>query len=364
MAVLVLPALFLLGVYLTSGQEFTRNFSLPWPHKNEEGYFLSDKQSGRWINHWSVGKPGFSSLVRFGVLEDDKSAVPSQEVLDSTLPIVKPNWREPFSVVKATWLGHATVWVDFKGFSVLTDPIFSQRASPFSWSGPRRYRPPACSVSDLPASLDAVVISHSHYDHCDLPSIIDLSDRYGSELKWFVPSGLKSWMTYNVPGASEDNVFEMEWWEEYEFQKGGSKIIFTPSDHWSRRGVFDQNKVLWGSWVIQGPEGSKVFFGGDTAYHEEAFKQIKRKFGAFDLGLIPIGAYEPRWFMQYVHVNPEESIRIHEDIGAKKSLGIHWGTFKLTYEPYLEPKAKIRELAEEKGINFTTVNIGETLFYP
>nr|ACO14801.1 N-acyl-phosphatidylethanolamine-hydrolyzing phospholipase D [Caligus clemensi] len=363
MGVVVIPALFLLGVYLTAGQEFVRDFSLPWPHKDGEGYFLSDKQNGRWVNHWSVGKPGFTSLVRFGAFEADHSNIPSKDILDSNLPVLKPNWSEPFEVIKAIWIGHATVWVDFKGFSVLTDPIFSDRASPFSWSGPKRYRPPSCSISELPDSLDAVVISHSHYDHCDLPSLIELSQRYGSDLKWFVPSGLKPWMLYNVPDTNEGNVHEMEWWEEYLFESKGFKIAFTPSDHWSRRGIFDQNKVLWGSWVIEG-KGQRVFFGGDTAYNTEAFKQIRRKYGDFDVGLIPIGAYNPRWFMQYVHINPEEAIKIHEDIGAKKSLGIHWGTFKLTYEPYLEPKSRLRELADEKGIDFFTVNIGESLLYP
>ncbi|XP_040580143.1 N-acyl-phosphatidylethanolamine-hydrolyzing phospholipase D isoform X3 [Lepeophtheirus salmonis] len=262
-----------------------------------------------------------------------------------------------------TWLGHASVWVDFEGFSVLTDPIFSERASPFSWSGPKRYRGAPCTISELPGSLNAVVISHSHYDHCDLPSLIELSSRYGTKLHWFVPSGMKSWMLDYVTGITENNVKEMEWWDEFEFQKGGFKIIFTPSDHWSRRGAFDENKVLWGSWVIEG-NGTRVFFGGDTAYNDEAFKQIKSKLGSIDLGLIPIGAYEPRWFMQYVHVNPEEAVKIHQDLGAKKSLGVHWGTFKLTYEPYLEPKSKIRELATDQGLDFTTINIGESLLYP
>ncbi|XP_040580142.1 N-acyl-phosphatidylethanolamine-hydrolyzing phospholipase D isoform X2 [Lepeophtheirus salmonis] len=352
-----------LGVYLTSGQEWTRNSSLPWPHKDEEGYFLAHKESGRWINYWSKGRPGFNSLLRFGLFEKDQSNIPSSEVLQSTLPVQKPNWSTPFRTVKATWLGHASVWVDFEGFSVLTDPIFSERASPFSWSGPKRYRGAPCTISELPGSLNAVVISHSHYDHCDLPSLIELSSRYGTKLHWFVPSGMKSWMLDYVTGITENNVKEMEWWDEFEFQKGGFKIIFTPSDHWSRRGAFDENKVLWGSWVIEG-NGTRVFFGGDTAYNDEAFKQIKSKLGSIDLGLIPIGAYEPRWFMQYVHVNPEEAVKIHQDLGAKKSLGVHWGTFKLTYEPYLEPKSKIRELATDQGLDFTTINIGESLLYP
>jgi len=299
--------------------------------------------------------------------------------LEEDLPVSKPYWLTKGEAtnnasqklggeqpgVRATWIGHATVLAEIDGHVVICDPIFSDRASFVSFAGPKRYRPPACSVDELPQKLDSVVISHTHYDHLDTQSVKDLHKRYGQNLNWYVPQGSEDYFTSS--GISESNVHPMTWWKE-ERSKEGATVAFTPSNHWSRRGLFDQNKALWGSWTIIGRNGSKFWFGGDTAY-SDVFEQIGRKFGPIDLAAIPIGAYEPRITMKYVHVNPDESVMIHNDIRSRKSLGIHWGTFKLTNEHYLEPRNKLREMVLKEGkddsgadkLQFYTVNIGGTL---
>lgn len=178
------------------------------------------------------------------------------------------------------------------GLNILTDPNFSSYAGPSKVLGIQRYRPPPCTVDKLP-EINAVCISHDHYDHLDFKTVQDLNHRFGEQLHWFVPKGLKSWMN----GRSCQNVSELEWWEEAELPKNTTnensvKFIFTPSQHWCRRSLNDENKVLWGSWTVIGPN-HRFFFAGDTGYCK-GFKQIGKKFGPFDFAAIPIGAYKPR----------------------------------------------------------------------
>ena len=246
--------------------------------------------------------------------------------MDETLPIVKPDFNFSKDELSVTWIGHATVLVRIDGITVLTDPVFSDRASPYQFVGPLRYRRAAVTVDELPA-IDAVVISHNHYDHLDSGSVESLNDRFGSDLQWFVPLGLKQWMT----DMGCVNVYESEWWQHSSLpNKPNYQFILTPAQHWSRRGLTDMNEVLWGSWTVQTPN-KKFFFAGDTGYCP-AFKQIGQKYGPFDVSAIPIGAYDPKWVMSSQHVDPEEAVQIHEDIKSKFSFGIHWGTFTLTNE--------------------------------
>jgi len=251
------------------------------------------------------------------------------------------------------------VLAEVDGAAILTDPVFSSRASLVQFAGPARYRPAACTVQDLP-KLTAVVISHNHYDHLDLNSVIDIA-KLQPECEFFVPKGLKSWMMSNTVAASK-RVHEMLWWEEKNLTNSNIKIAFTPNNHWCKRSVNDDNEVLWGSWTVIGPENS-FWFGGDTAYCE-AFKQIGDKYGPFTMAAIPIGAYQPNWFMKYQHVHPGEAVEIHKDIQSNKSLGIHWGTFKLTTEHYLEPPRLLSRYLQENNIpadKFVSVDIGQSV---
>lgn len=235
--------------------------------------------------------------------------------------------------------------------------------------GPRRYRPPACDVSQLPEDLDAVVISHSHYDHLDRTSCLALNERFGSQLHWFVPAGLASWVRGNA-GVDPENIHEMVWWQQETHPRTNATvqwITFTPANHWTRRGLFDRNKVLWGSWAVVDDSGKSFWFAGDTAY-ADVFQQIGNRFGGFDLAAIPIGAFKPRLIMRNSHVDPAEAVAIHRDVRARRSLGVHWGTFKLSLEHFLEPRAALKEALNMSGLDYGTafaaVDIGQTVIAP
>jgi L-ascorbate metabolism protein UlaG (beta-lactamase superfamily) len=253
-----------------------------------------------------------------------------------------------------TWIGHATLLVRLGGLNVLTDPHFSERASPVGFAGPKRYQPPGVALEDLP-EIHAVVISHSHYDHLDVDSVQQLHARSGGTLRFFVPLGLKPWFA----GLGIDNVTEFDWWEHAKL--GGVRFTLTPAQHWSARGLFDRNRTLWGGWAIQASDFS-FFFAGDTGYSSD-FVQIRRRLGPFDLAAIPIGAYEPRWFMRTHHVDPAEALRIHQDLGARQSLGVHWGTFEMSDEALDVPPHELAAARREAGIDaeeFVVLRVGET----
>ena len=317
-----------------------------WPqeHTDHLGRAQSFQEGGRWQNPWREGVPSISHFLfdRF-VVGRNEADIPDRSKLDETIPVKAPPWvgsPDDFvpSAARMTWLGHATVLAEVDGSTFLTDPVFSSRASAVQWWGPKRYREAACTVSQLPR-ITAVLVSHNHYDHLDLDSVRKLVEEQPS-ISWFVPSGTAQWLLSNT-ALSKENVKELVWWDEatLEGEQGTSfKMVFTPSHHWCKRSIFnDKNKSLWGSWAVIGPH-KRFWFGGDTGYCE-AFSQIGSHLGPFDMAAIPIGNYQPNWFMKHQHVHPGEAVQIHRDIGSGRSLGIHWGTFKmLSTEFYLEPR--------------------------
>jgi L-ascorbate metabolism protein UlaG (beta-lactamase superfamily) len=255
-----------------------------------------------------------------------------------------------------TWIGHATVLLQLKGNNILTDPHFSERASPVQWAGPKRVVPPGISLQELPP-IHMVVISHDHYDSLDEQTIVKLHQREGGTKTLFlVPLGFKSWFE----GLGIKRVIELDWWERHE--EADLKITAVPVQHWSKRGLSPRNKTLWAGWVIQAND-FRFFFAGDTGYAPH-FKEIGHKLGPFDLSAIPIGAYEPRWFMRNYHINPEEALQIHLDVRSKKSVAIHWGTFMLTDEPLDEPPRRLKQAIRENGRSeeeFLILKHGETI---
>jgi len=258
-----------------------------------------------------------------------------------------------------TWIGHATFLLQFAGLNILTDPQFSQRASPLSWAGPQRVVPPAIEIADLP-EIDVAVISHDHYDSLDLDSVIALSKHNQQRpLTFIVPLGMKAW--FDDLDLKTVNVVELDWSQGYTVQK----VTFTaePCQHWSKRTLFDAFERLWASFVIESGN-KKIFFAGDTGYAKH-FTEIGKKYGKFDLALLPIGAYEPRWFMKSYHVNPEEAVKIHQDINSEYSVAMHWGTFILTDEPLDEPPQKLDVALKKFNIDnsaFEVYEHGETKF--
>ena len=251
----------------------------------------------------------------------------------------------------ALWIGHSTFLINNGDLTILTDPIFSERASPLNFAGPKRLIKPVIKIKDLP-EVDVITISHNHYDHLDVNSLRKIQKKFPN-VKILVPKGdLKLLKNYNL-----NNGFEFLWWEEIIFDN--TKFIFTPAQHWSARGLRDRNKSLWGSWFIKN-EDKNIFHAGDTGYSDD-FIEIRNRLGPVDFAMIPIGAYDPQWFMSYSHVNPEEALNIAKDLDAKKSIGMHWGTFILTDEPVLEPRERLNKITNQTNINFYTVTPGNII---
>ena len=251
-------------------------------------------------------------------------------------------WRElsPDQTNYAVWIGHATFLINNGDLNILTDPIFSKRASPLGFAGPKRMIPAVMSLSDLP-KIDLVVVSHNHYDHLDIWSLKKLN-KLNSKTIFLVPIGDGK----ELIRAGIKNVYEMNWWDE--FSHSETTFSFTPVQHWSKRGLFDRNKSLWGGWFMQSKDLA-LYHAGDTGYSSD-FKVTYERLGAPDFSFIPIGAYDPRWFMKDSHVNPEEAVQIALDLNSPYSIGMHWGTFILTDEPILEPPARLKQALEDKNL--------------
>jgi N-acyl-phosphatidylethanolamine-hydrolysing phospholipase D len=254
----------------------------------------------------------------------------------------------------ATWIGHATVLMQIDGLNILTDPVFSERTSPVQFAGPKRRAPLTFKVSDLPR-IDVVVISHNHYDHLDTDSVRDLVKQAGGPPLFLVPLGVEKWFH----GQGIQSVKAMDWWDQHAVK--GVTFHFVPAHHWSSRSPFDRNASLWGGWVAKSSSFS-FYFSGDTGMGED-FAQIAKRFGRFDFSAIPVGAYEPRWFMQSQHVNPHEAVQIHKTVGSALSLGVHWGTFELTDESLDQPMVDLPLARKALGVadtDFVLFQHGET----
>jgi N-acyl-phosphatidylethanolamine-hydrolysing phospholipase D len=240
----------------------------------------------------------------------------------------------------ATWIGQSTVLIQIEGKNILTDPVWSGMIGPYSWIGSKRISEPGLRLSLLP-KIDIILISHNHFDHLDEPTILELSK--DKNIKFFVPLKVKKWFV----DKGITNVEEYDWWDEVDYKD--LKIVCTPAQHFSTRGLGDRNHTLWSGWAVFG-KSKRFYFAGDTGYCKH-FKEIGQKFGYFDLTIIPIGAYDPRRFMKYIHIDPKEALQIYQEVNGKMMLPIHWGTFKLSDEPVNEPTKMLLEYAKSKGIN-------------
>ena len=251
------------------------------------------------------------------------------------------------------WIGHSTFLIKKDGLTILTDPVFSERASPFKRLGPKRLIPPSLSIKDLPP-IDVITVSHNHYDHLDIRSLKKIS-KNNPEAFFLIPKGdIDIFKKRNI-----NNVFEFEWWQNIDLKD--HIFTFTPVKHWSARGLFDRNESLWGGWFINSKDYA-IYHAGDTGYSKD-FKETRKRLGAPKYALIPIGAYDPEWFMSASHVNPEDSVRIMKDLQAQYGIGMHWGTFTLTAEDTLEPRIRLNNAVIADGVqNFRTIVPGELVF--
>ena len=270
----------------------------------------------------------------------------------------------------ATWIGHSTVLMQFGGINLLTDPMFSERPMPVDIGlGPARTQAPGVRLPQLPR-IDLVVISHNHYDHLDQKSVVALNAQAGGPPQFVVPLGLKRW--FNEQGI--ERVVELDWWQTHAVSgpAGPVEVVLTPVKHWSARSVRDgRMQSLWGGYAVFAPD-FHFYFAGDTGYSGD-FKRTREHFrsrqGAqgFDFAAIPIGAYEPRWFMRQQHVNPEEAVHIHQDVAARASLGVHWGTFILADEAPDQPPRDLAAARLKHGLqenDFFVLAVGQTRLLP
>ena len=275
-----------------------------------------------------------------------QARLPGKAELARLFPLGRTDWdavnKPDPACTTVTWIGHASFLVSVGGATFLTDPVFSSRASPLPFVGPWRYAPLPFGVAELPP-IDFVLISHSHYDHLDLGSVLQL----GNGPVWYVGLGLGSW--FKAQGIT--NVVELDWWHSVEHRVGGSsvKVTATPSQHWSARTPFDRMTTLWCSWHVQGAHSS-FFFAGDTALCP-AFRQIRQRLGPPTVAALPIGAYLPRQFMRHHHASPQDAVEIHEDLGAQWSVGCHWGTLRQkALEHVAQPPRDLAAELARKGL--------------
>lgn len=314
-----------------------------------ETYPLTDHYDGKVFTNQNkeIEPKGFKDLLKWW-LTTKKEKWPD-EVSPPVKPI-KPIQVNPAGSMIATFVNHATYLVQMDGLNILLDPVWSERVSPLSFAGPKRVHAPGVRFEDLPA-IDVVFISHNHYDHMDSETINKLSEKFNP---LFIVA-LKNKKTVEKFGAKK--VIELDWWQEHVIDKK-TAFIMTPVQHWSSRTPFDKREALWGGLFVKGSKNS-FFFGGDTGYGPH-FKDIFKKYGEVSLALLPIGAYEPRWFMKDVHMNPEDAVLAHQDLNAKYSLGMHYGTFQLTNEG-IETPVQDLEMAKlkHKVFNFSILRAGE-----
>jgi len=273
------------------------------------------------------------------------------------IPRAAPGFDTPRAAhgeITATWIGHSTVLVQVGGLNVLTDPMWSERASPVAWAGPRRLSPPAVALAELPP-IDVALVSHDHYDHLDARTVRALADRFGDGLVWAAPVGYRRWFgRLGVRG-----VVELGWWRSASLRTGHGELRLhaLPARHWSQRNAFGGGHRSWASWALTAPSGGRVYFGGDSAYFG-GYEQIGRALGPFDVTVLPIGAYEPRWFMAGAHMDPEEAVRAYRDLGGSGAfVGVHWGGFRLTDEDPLEPPVRTRAAWRAAGLDGSNLHV-------
>lgn len=313
----------------SQAQKFTRG-QLP----------LSDHYNGKvFLNPWMTSKQfGFFDFVLMS-LEIQKATWPDFVLLKN--PEVPPATENSMDQIHYHVVNHSTVIIQMEGLNIITDPILSKRSSPVQWAGPKRVFEAVTNIDNMP-NIDVVLISHNHYDHMDVDTILQIDQKF--KPLFIVPLGNESFLRKR----GIKNVIELDWWEQHEYKK--FQFTLTPAQHFSARGLFDRNETLWGGFVVMSPLLKKVYFAGDTGY-APFFKEIRARLGSMDLSFIPIGAYEPRWFMQSMHLNPEDAVQAHLDLESGQSVGIHFGTFQLTAESIDDPPKKLAEALAQKQID-------------
>ncbi|KAF2132954.1 Metallo-hydrolase/oxidoreductase [Dothidotthia symphoricarpi CBS 119687] len=348
-------------------------------------------------NPWpSYNTTGLVSLFRTR-WSTPKNFVPVPADRDGLVEVRRPDFAVNSNGLKATWIGHASFLIETsrakgreRGLRILIDPVWSDRVGPYGVVGPVRFTPPPCAIEELP-EVDAVCISHDHYDHLDSDTLRRLNMKHNGDMRFFCGLGVKAVLTGLGAGIKAEQVTEMDWWDGIKLDQegvGSVELVSTPAQHRSGRSPWSFDSTLWVSWIVKepGPEGKKLFFAGDTGYchvtsdtqftHHDAphppcpaFKEIGDLYGPFDLALLPVGCFKPRSSLSGQHASPDDSLAIHKDVKSKKSIGMHYGTFRgafsAAYEPVTEPPERWKNGAEAMGLKWGEevglCDIGETV---
>ena len=296
-------------------------FKNPWPGYEDRGLFD--------VLKWSVWD-------RIRGKKPDKKDSYDFPVFENNGKYLRTNTTE----TTVTWIGHTSFLIQLDGVNILLDPVFSDRSSPVQWAGPKRYVKPGLRFEDLP-EIDLVIISHDHYDHLDKNTI----EQLGNKPFYLIPLGVGDFFR----GMKIDQFEEKDWGDSLTFNK--LEIICTPAQHFSGRRGYDKDRTLWASWVIKG-KSVTIYFGGDSGYFP-GFVEIGEQYGPFDMAILPIGAYLPRWFMSPMHMDPADAVQAYIDLKADIFIPSHWGTFDLADEPLDEPPQKLREAITDFDLDST-----------
>lgn len=313
-------------------------------HHRPDGFtnnYFDDAEIGAGFWRWQ-----WQRLID-GVPAQDAGRVPLKPV---DLTYLKANRAD----TTVTFLGHATALWQLGGRNILTDPIFSDRASPVSFAGPKRVTPVPLKIEELPR-IDVVFVSHNHYDHLDRPTVLALNRQPGGPPLFVVPLGIDLWLR----SEGITNVKGLDWWDSHAI--GDLVLTLVPNQHWSARTPFDRRETLWGG-IVAAHAGYTMFYSGDTGYSRD-FADIGARFGGFDYAQMPVGCYEPRWFMKGQHVNEDEAVRIHQDVKSRFSVGVHWGAYRLCDDPVEAPLDGLPKARANLGVpesEFVLLAIGET----
>jgi L-ascorbate metabolism protein UlaG (beta-lactamase superfamily) len=308
-------------------------------------------RDGRFVN-LEPEAPSTTSLVDYALrqfsgeeVREPPAPVPVLAVDRQALPAAPPA-----SGLRAFWIGHASTYVEIDGLRILLDPVFAERVSPLP-IGPRRFHPPPIALADLPP-IDAVLISHDHYDHLDMDTVRHLAQRGA---RFFVPLGIGAHLErWGVPSRQ---VEELEWWQERSL--GSVRIVCTPTRHYSGRGLGNRSATLWSSWSVLGPQ-HRFFYSGDTGFGK-LFKDIGARLGPFDMAFIKIGAYGPGAAWTDIHMTPEQAVQVHRDVRGRRMFPVHWSTFNLAFHDWDEPIRRAVSAATRLGVDLVTPRVGEVV---
>jgi L-ascorbate metabolism protein UlaG (beta-lactamase superfamily) len=334
-------SLAIIGTFITALLVVDKLLAAPTYKADTSNHFNGKK----FINPDDADSHHYGDVLKWWLSGNDKGdwhIKDQQEVIQHAPP------QRQITDCRITFVNHATFLLQFDGINILTDPVWSHRASPYQWIGPKRMRPPGIAFQDLPP-IDVVLLSHNHYDHLDIRTVDRLHDKYDPH--FVVPLGVERYLHNH--GITQTT--HLDWWDKSTIHD--LSLTAVPARHFSGRGLFDRNQTLWCGYVLHTSHGN-LYFAGDTGYGD-FFKEIGQKFGPIHTSLIPIGAYKPRWFMEAIHLSPEEAVLAHRDVQSQQSIAMHYGTFPMADDGMHEPKTDLEKSRANLGISEHEFRIAE-----